>query len=76
MTDRFHSLTVVLEKDMREDDAEVLITAIRLLRGVLSVEGNISDGMVHVAHDRARFELGQKLLDVLYPERKKTKGGG
>lgn len=32
MTDRFHSLTVVLEGNIREDDAESLINAILHLR--------------------------------------------
>lgn len=33
MTDRFHTLTVVLEHDMRDDDAQALISAIGQLRG-------------------------------------------
>lgn len=67
MTDRFNSVTVVLEKDIRVDDAEVLIAAIRQLRGVLSVTGNVSDLSAHVAQERARHELGERLLAVLYP---------
>ena len=55
MTDRYNALTVVMEKDMRDDDAEALIAAIRQLRGVLSVSGNVAD-------------LGQKLWSVLYPK--------
>lgn len=69
MTDRFNSLTVVLEQDIREDDAETIIAAIRQLRGVLIVTGNVSDITTHVAKERARHELGERLLEVLYPER-------
>jgi hypothetical protein len=69
MTDRFHTLTVVLEQDIREDDAQALISAIGQLRGVLSVTGVVSDVGSHMARERARHELGQKLLDVVYPER-------
>jgi hypothetical protein len=47
MTDRFHSLTVVLEKDMRDDDAKSLQEAISHLRGVCMVTGNTSS-WVHV----------------------------
>lgn len=68
MTDRFNSVTVVLEKDIRDDDAEVLLAAIRQLRGVLSVTGNVSDLSTHVAQERARHELGERLLAVLYPK--------
>lgn len=68
MTDRFNSLTVVLEKDMRDDDAEALIAAIRQLRGVLSVSGNVADPSDYIAQQRARHELGDKLWQVLYPK--------
>lgn len=43
MTDRFNALTVVLEKDIREDDAQALLSAIGQLRGVLTVSGNVAD---------------------------------
>lgn len=68
MTDRLYALTVVLEADMREDDAQALISAIGQLRGVLSVTGEISDASVHAAQERARRELGQKLWDVIHPK--------
>lgn len=67
MTDRFHSLTVVLEKDIRSDDAESLMQAIKHMRGVISVSGNVADFVHHMAQERARHELGQKLWEILYP---------
>lgn len=69
MTDRYHSLIVVLEKDIREDDARSLIGAIRLLRGVLEVSGVVADLDSMMAEERARREIGQKLIDVLYPQK-------
>lgn len=68
MTDRFNALTVVLENDMRDDDAEALIAAIRQLRGVLSVSGNVADPSDFISQQRARHELGDKLWHVLYPK--------
>lgn len=65
MTDRYNALTVVLERDIREDDAELLINAIRMLRGVLSVNPNVSDLQDHVAIMRVKRELTQKLYDAL-----------
>lgn len=67
MTDRFNTLTVVLEKDIRDDDAEHILTAIRMVRGVLSVKGNVSDPSAYMAEERAKREIGQKLLAVIYP---------
>lgn len=69
MTDRYNALTVVLEHDIRDDDAQALIAAIGQLRGVLSVKGNVADVSAHVAVERARSDIGQKLMEVLYPPR-------
>lgn len=65
MTDRYNALTVVLDRDIREDDSELLINAIRMLRGVLSVNPNVSDLQDHVAIMRVKQELTQKLYDAL-----------
>jgi hypothetical protein len=65
MTNSISAITVVLEKNMREDDAAPLMSAISQLRGVLSVSGNVSDIMEHVAQLRARRELLDKLIGTL-----------
>lgn len=69
MTDRFNSLTIVLEKDIREDDAHALIQAITMLRGVLSVEGHVADINAHVAQARVRRELMEGLVKVIHPDK-------
>lgn len=67
MTDRYHSLTVVLERDMRDDDAEPILHAIRMIKGVVSVKGEVADPASFMAVMRARRELCEKLLDVIQP---------
>ena len=67
MTDRIKALTVVLEKDMREDDAEGLIRVIEMLRGVLSVKAHVSDPSHFAATETARRELIRSLWEVLKP---------
>lgn len=67
MTDRIHALTVVLEKDVRDDDCEPLINAIRQMRGVADVTTHVSDPSSYMAEIRAKHELGQKVLAVIYP---------
>ena len=61
MTDRFNTLTVVLEKDTRDDDAESLLQAIRHMRGVLSVSGNVAEPTHYMAEERARSDLRAKI---------------
>jgi hypothetical protein len=65
MTDRFYALTVVLERDIREDDAERLIDAIRMLKNVVDVKGNVSDPTSWMAVSRARHEFIAEILNVL-----------
>jgi inosine-uridine nucleoside N-ribohydrolase len=67
MTDRFNALVVVLDKDMRDDDAQALTNAIQQLRGVTSVSGNVSDINSLIACERAKRELGEKVWAVIYP---------
>lgn len=71
MTDRINAITVVLQDDIRIDDAEPILAAIKQIRGVLSVISNVADLDSHIAQTRARNELADKLWDVIYPEWKK-----
>lgn len=43
MTDRVNQLTVVLDHEMRVDDVEELVAAIRMLRHVLTVKLGSTD---------------------------------
>jgi len=68
MTDRVHSLTVVLEHDFRTDDLEALQNAIRQFRGVIAVEQHVSDHTSFMAQQRALQALREKIADVLWPK--------
>jgi hypothetical protein len=65
MTDRYYALTVVLDSNIREDDAQEIIDAIKVIGGVLSVAPEVSDIETYAALERARRELLTKLLKVL-----------
>jgi argininosuccinate lyase len=66
MSDRYNYLTVVLERDLKDEDAEPLIEAIKQFRGVLSVTPNVVDTTALFAEERARSALHEKLLRVLH----------
>lgn len=70
MTDRFNSLTVVLEKNIRDDDADGIISAIKHIKGVLTVTGNVSDLSEFVAESRIRHEIYMEIINILYPKEK------
>jgi hypothetical protein len=64
MIDRVNSLTVILEKDVRpHEEIEDTIAAIKQLRGVLTVESNVSDLSVAVASQRVKHEVGLELIE-------------
>lgn len=69
MTDRLKGVWVAFDHDIRDDDAEPLINAIRQLRGVLSVEPSISDPSDWNARQRVHHELAEKLWAVIHPKR-------
>jgi hypothetical protein len=66
MTEQYHTLTVALDHDIRSDDAEWLIKAIGMLRGVLSVTPHPVNPDSWVAEERAKRELTDKLWKVLH----------
>ena len=72
MTDTISALTVILEKDIRSDEIEPLIDAIKQFRSVLDVETHVSNLEQRVANSRARVELGEKLFEILYPQKGST----
>jgi len=66
MTDRIKGLTVILDKDYREDDVEVIVQAISLLRGVQQVvprESGHEDAMTEM---RVKQNLKSEILDFIY----------
>jgi copper chaperone CopZ len=66
MSDRTRCLTVVLDQDYRIcDDAQAIINAISMVKGVVSVEANVKDSNDYLAYESARHEIEQKLWEAL-----------
>jgi len=76
MTDRIKGFYVSLERDVREDDCEPLIQAVRMLRGVGAVTTVLVDASDWMNRERATRELETRLWDALRPERKERGDGG
>jgi hypothetical protein len=65
MTDRLAGVIVTFERDVRVDDAEPTITALQQIKGVVSVEPVVADARLHMAEERARFDLRARLWEAL-----------
>lgn len=73
MTDRLKGLTVLLDRDIREDDAAPIIAAIQMIKGVASVQTHVADPDHYLAVETARWELRKEIWKVVNPT--PTKGG-
>lgn len=67
MSVRFAGVVVTFEGDIRDDDAEATLAALRQIKGVLTVEAVVADVPLHMAEQRARFALERQLWAVLHP---------
>ena len=65
MTDRHSGYVVVLANDVREDDAEPIMAAIRMIKGVVDVRPVVGDNISTIAQARAEHLIKQKVLDAL-----------
>lgn len=57
MTDRIHALTVVLDRDIREDDIEDIIAAIKMNRFVADVKIHVANTEDYMARARVRSDI-------------------
>lgn len=64
MTDRISGYIVTLKDDIRDDDAEQITNAIKMVKNVLTVEPIVSDIQTHIAYQRVKHEMVKKLYDV------------
>lgn len=64
MTDRHSGYIVVLAEDIREDDAEGILNALRMVKGVISVTPVIADYGQAVARERRDDKWRDALLDL------------
>jgi len=71
MTNRHAGYIVALDHNLREDDAENITNAIKMLKGVLSVQPVEGDHVVAIAEQRAWHRIWTQWGDMLVEERDK-----
>lgn len=65
ITDRHSGYIVVLENEIRDDDAQPILDALRMIKGVISVEPIVGGVDVQIAQMHERTALRQKLYDFI-----------
>ena len=67
MTARHSGYVVVLSDDIREDEAQAVLSALSMVRGVISVKPVPADSSMLIAQTRERHQIAHKILN-LYEE--------
>lgn len=70
MSDQLKGLVVTLDDDYTEEAAELIASAIRMVRGVVAVDFSIGSIDDHMNRVRVRRELLEKMRGVLEQESK------
>lgn len=66
MTDRHMGYVVVLDKDIHEDDAEHVINALRMVKGVCEVTSVVNDvSVAMLAEMRLRVQLRERVVNAV-----------
>lgn len=65
MTDRYNAFLVILENNLREDDAEATINAIKQIKGVLDVQPHVAGFEDAIAETRVRNRLIEQILEIV-----------
>ena len=65
MTDRLKGVLVTFDRDIREDDAEPLLNAIKMIRGVLEVKPYIAGAEDHMCYHRGIADCRKRIFDQL-----------
>jgi hypothetical protein len=64
MSDRHSGYLVALEVDVREDDAAVIISALRMIKGVLDVRPVVRDPSDEIQQMRADMRWRERLWKI------------
>ncbi len=65
MTDRLKGAVVVFDRDIREDDAEAILMALRMVKGVMAVTPSVSSAEDWMNQARVKGEIRDKLYAAI-----------
>lgn len=78
MTDRLRGVVVTFGQDIRVDDAEAILSAIRMIKGVVDVQPVVASYEGDMAEARVNQQWREKLYALIREDRdgKKRDGNG
>jgi hypothetical protein len=70
MTDRIKGFVVTLDKDIRIDDVQEIMNAIKMVKGVIDVSPSVADADDHMNRERVAQEFRNKFWTFMQNELK------
>lgn len=68
MTDRYKGFLVLLENDIRSDNAKPILEALKMIKGVLSVKPYVAHMEDYLLAERERIAISQKMNKFIAKE--------
>ena len=70
MTDSYKGFLVTLEKEKRDADAESIITALRMIKGVFDVQPYVAGIEDYMLYSKGYYDAKKEVHDVVSRSRK------
>jgi hypothetical protein len=67
MSDRHKGYVVTLDASLRDDDSKLVMDAIRMIKGVVSIDPVIDHPGAEIDRQVVRLEFYRKIMDVIFP---------
>ena len=68
MTNKVKGFTVTLDEDMRDDDFESILTAVRMIKGVIHVEPTLVTSEDHMNRQLIKSKMLTKMFKLLHEQ--------
>ncbi len=65
MTDRYKGFLITLDREFRDDDAEPIINALKMIRGVHSVQPYVKNMEDYMSEVKAFSDAGLKMIEFI-----------
>lgn len=73
MTDRLKGVLITFDRDIRDDDAEAILTALKMVKGVMTVKPYIAGSEDYMMYHRGYQDCRTKILKDLMKDPKDPK---
>lgn len=70
MTDRIKGYLVTLEADIREDDSETILNALKMIKGVHNVRPYVKNMEDYMSEYKGRLDELNDMLKIMHTRRK------